>query len=597
MTDNLSLIAKAKQGDYAAGKGSKASVELGWGGGSHDSSHYNLGLAGDFSTDADGKVNTTLTKDEFDIDADSGGGGNDWFRTKYDAKTDVVTDRIDGGWTKHNETKSDTHESATVESNGNSSFLLGLTKPTGGAATGSVSLTFGGGSGDAWHVDNYGSNVSDDRYDDGIGSTGIHKDEAKNKYKVDDVYGSSYRGDPSASLNADGSTSGGGSSHADAHDTFDQVLSYEDKSRDETWYLGGYDGYQWSEWHKREHERTEKTTDHYEAATTSDAGPSATSATLAGSDDGYTDHEILDNSCHTWDSNGTPGGPDCFQSTWTDHEDWPSRVDAVLAMMETEADGETTGEGGDGGGGSTTPCATCLENGEESGDGEGDGNVPDNRESGTTRVPLTIALNNCITGFTADNRPVPCHYAPPLRVVIVTNHQASGPDWNFRWDFGFLTPMKFGVSSLQEMISYLGRFRDGSIDELIISGHTGSAGCGVSVVGGQNIGSPFHVGNDVVGPLVRADSGFPLNISARNITGDLARAIRQKLSSGANVRLLSCNAGVNEASLQFLANNLQATILANKGLCGGTGDDDVSSIWVIVRPDGPPCEHSDDVRD
>ncbi|MEO8164055.1 MAG: hypothetical protein ABI619_01535, partial [Betaproteobacteria bacterium] len=58
---------------------------------------------------------------------------------------------------------------------------------------------------------------------------------------------------------------------------------------------------------------------------------------------------------------GTPGGPDCFQSTWTDHEDWPSRVDAVLAMMAMEADGETMEEED----GETGPCAVCMEPNEE----------------------------------------------------------------------------------------------------------------------------------------------------------------------------------------------------------------------------------------
>ncbi|MEO8165557.1 MAG: hypothetical protein ABI619_09190, partial [Betaproteobacteria bacterium] len=258
---------------------------------------------------------------------------------------------------------------------------------------------------------------------------------------------------------------------------------------------------------------------------------------------------------------------------------WPSRVDAALAMMQMEdaAFADTVIESYDPVTGEFTYKVIPHVGG----------------ESDTNRVPLTIALNNCITGFTADNRPVPHHYPPPLRVVIVTNDQAPGPDWDFRWDFGFLTPMKFGTSSLQAMISYLDRFPDGSISELIISGHTGTAGCGAAVVGGQNIGRPFNNIGNIPGPLVsgalvRADSGYPLNISAGNIKGDLATAIRRKLRPNATVRLLSCNATAIPKSVQDLANNLQATIIANSGLVGGTGDDDTDGIWSIFRPIGPP---------
>jgi hypothetical protein len=101
MISRTDIVAKAKTGNYAAGNGSKSSVELGWGGGAHGDSSYNLGLAGDFATNADGELETTVTQDEFDIDADAGGSGNDWLRAKYDAKSHVVTNTAAGYSTHH----------------------------------------------------------------------------------------------------------------------------------------------------------------------------------------------------------------------------------------------------------------------------------------------------------------------------------------------------------------------------------------------------------------------------------------------------------------------------------------------------------------
>lgn len=96
VNDDLSLTARAKTGDYDAGHGSKWSVELGWGGGSNSNSSYNLELAGDFATDADGELETTLTQDEFDLDVESGGNGNDRFRVEHDSKSEVVTTSTNG---------------------------------------------------------------------------------------------------------------------------------------------------------------------------------------------------------------------------------------------------------------------------------------------------------------------------------------------------------------------------------------------------------------------------------------------------------------------------------------------------------------------
>jgi hypothetical protein len=348
--DDLSLTAKDKQGDYDAGNGSKSSVDLGWHGGSHGDSGFSMGLGGDFSTNSEGDVDTNLTRDEFDIHANGNGGGNDWFNTNYDAKSKSVSDSTANGWTYHNESDSTGHEDSSVVSDSDSSFTFGLSKATGGDASGSIGLTFNGGSSDGWHVNNESNGKSESRSDGG-GSTRVYKSEGKSKYKVDDDYGSSYNGNPGASLNTDGSTTESGSSHAEENYTFDQVSESSAKSseeRTEEYSMSAEiedPSTRYTMWDKQEYEYREKTTDHYEAALSSDASAGSASSLPTGSDAGYTDAEWFNKSCHSWDDNGTPGGPDCNESTTTDHEDWPSLVDAALAMMQDEA--EMAAEGGD----------------------------------------------------------------------------------------------------------------------------------------------------------------------------------------------------------------------------------------------------------
>ena len=312
------------------------------------------------------------------MNANSGGGGNDWFNSGYDAKSKSVTDTIANGWTNHSESESTSHEEGSVVSNGSSSFTVGVSKPTGGEASGSVSLTYSSGSGDAWHVDNNGSGRSESRRDGGSSSE-VSKSEWTSKYKVDDVYGSSYGGDPSATLNSDGSTTESGSSHADENYTFDQVSESKSKWSDES--LSTYGGSSmpggtlmptFTQWDKWEHEYNFKTTDHYTANMSSGGGSDATSSTLTGSDEGYTDTKIFAKSCHSWNNNGTP---DCNESTTTMHEDWPSYVDAALAMMQMEAEIQAAAEEvGD----STTTAANYI--GNEETDATGGGALPESNE-------------------------------------------------------------------------------------------------------------------------------------------------------------------------------------------------------------------------
>ena len=172
--DDLSLVAKAKAGDYGGENGWNASVDLGWQGGSHGDSGFSLGLGGDFSTNTDGDLDTNLTRDEFGINADGGGGGNDWFNTNYDSKAHVVSDTVEGHSTYHSEHDSTGHEDSGVVSDSDSSFTFELSKPTGGDVTGSFGFTFEGGSGDNWHVKNNCVDKWKNTYDDGSGCVEIY---------------------------------------------------------------------------------------------------------------------------------------------------------------------------------------------------------------------------------------------------------------------------------------------------------------------------------------------------------------------------------------------------------------------------------------
>jgi hypothetical protein len=358
VNDDFSLTSKGKSGDYDAGNGSKTSVELGWHSGSNSNSSRFLGLGGTFSTNAAGGLDTNLTQDEFNLHADSGSNGNDWFRTEYDWNAKAAYDLTDASRTWHHEYDSKVHEASSLRSNGNSTFNFDLSKSTGGDASGSIALDFNGGSGDEWHVDNNSNDEWEERDDYGASGGTVTKNKLKSKYKVDDVYSSTYRGNPSVSLGSDGSATLSGSSSSDEEYTFDQVSEEEEKSSAETtdsWNNDSAEGpaetsTTQTNWHLLESERYEKTTDHYEAEMSSDASlGSGSPPTLTGSDEGYTDTETFNKSCHTWDTYGTASGPDCNETTTTDHEDWPSMVDELLAMMEMEAEAGEMGENADDG--------------------------------------------------------------------------------------------------------------------------------------------------------------------------------------------------------------------------------------------------------
>ncbi|MEO8498713.1 MAG: DUF4347 domain-containing protein, partial [Planctomycetota bacterium] len=126
-----------------------------------------------------------------------------------------------------------------------------------------------------------------------------------------------------------------------------------------------------STWDKWTYDDKSKTTEHYEAdfsADTADGSP----PTLTASDEGHTDYEMSFESWHSWNNSYTypemgysytdAGGPEYTTTAWTTHEDWPSRVDAALAMMQMEAGAGTTGEGGEDDG---PDCVTCVELGNE----------------------------------------------------------------------------------------------------------------------------------------------------------------------------------------------------------------------------------------
>jgi hypothetical protein len=212
-------------------------------------------------------------------------------------------------------------------------------------------------------------------------------------------------------LNTDGSTTESGSSHAEENYTFDQVSESSAKSseeRTEEYSMSAEiedPSTRYTMWDKQEYEYREKTTDHYEAALSSDASAGSASSLPTGSDAGYTDAEWFNKSCHSWDDNGTPGGPDCNESTTTDHEDWPSLVDAALAMMQDEAEAVGDADDADGEGSGAPPCATCSETDEGGADTSHENGSPTSDDPGTalSSLPWWIStLNGQIVRVTID---------------------------------------------------------------------------------------------------------------------------------------------------------------------------------------------------
>jgi hypothetical protein len=104
-------------------------------------------------------------------------------------------------------------------------------------------------------------------------------------------------------------------------------------------------------------------------------------AGLTATDSGYTDKADSGTTCHSWDHDGTAGGPVCIVESATEHEDWPSLVDAALAMMQDEAEtGEDNG-GSETGGDDDTDCGNCVVT--------NDGSITEGGGSENTEPPVT----------------------------------------------------------------------------------------------------------------------------------------------------------------------------------------------------------------
>lgn len=414
VNDSLSLVVKAKEGDLSADNGWTLGAELGWNNGSDYDSNYRYDYATMTTPMAEGGNGTVVTRDEFNLTANSGGDTKDWFRVNYDAKTKSVSDTTGGGWTSHSESKSTVQEELKQESNSTEEFSLTLSKSTGSDPSGSASLTSEGGSSDETHVRNESEGKSEDNYDDGYGTTEKFKSESKSKYTLDDVFGSESNGGINVTLNADGTITLSGSVSYEEEYKFDQMSSSEDKWSEET-STSWTDTYSEdpesgpappaatsTDWDKWEYEWRDKTTDHYEATFSSSLtlGSNAT-PTYDGSDEGWTEYETSDKSCHSWDYSGTSGGPVCSGSgPTTVRENWPSYVDEVIAMMESEADEMSGGAEGDESG----PCATCSEidqgDGEEGGDGENNPPIED-EGNGRSNESLGTRIWEMWTSFRA----------------------------------------------------------------------------------------------------------------------------------------------------------------------------------------------------
>ncbi|HET6575035.1 MAG TPA: RHS repeat-associated core domain-containing protein [Fimbriiglobus sp.] len=100
---------------------------------------------------------------------------------------------------------------------------------------------------------------------------------------------------------------------------------------------------------------------------------------------------------------------------------------------------------------------------------------------------------------------------------------------------------------------FAGKYDDGSICRLIISGHNRATGCGASVSISR---FPYFTNKDDTTVL-----------SYRTITGKKAHAISRKLSPDAVVIIASCHAGDDPRKMQILADNLRRPVQASDGDC------------------------------
>lgn len=275
-----------------------------------------------------------------------------------------------------------------------------LSQPTGGEVSGSVVQSFEGGNTDETHVHNKHERKWKNIFGDGSGRVEIYKGKTPDKFELAEVYTSSYNGNPSANLNTDGVTASG-SAEFEEHYTFDLVTvddrEYSTETTLTTENSGGGTNIDWELW---DHEERHTTTDHYEASFGAD-----TTTGLTATDSGYTDKADSGTTCHSWNFDGIAGGPVCIVESATDHEDWPSYVDEVIAMMQEEAEAVGDADDADGEGSGAPPCATCSETDEGGADTSHENGSPTSDDPGTalSSLPWWIStLNGQIVRVTID---------------------------------------------------------------------------------------------------------------------------------------------------------------------------------------------------
>lgn len=174
-------------------------------------------------TDPDGKIDTTLTDDQFNVNGNANDTGQGEFGASYDAKSKTLTNTTSNGWTSEIERESDVHFDTKDQGNGGSTMTFSFGEPTGGDASGGLNVTFDGGGNEDEHIRDEGKTTWEDNFDGGAGSTEKNKGESKSKYTLGDVFGSESNGGITVTLNLDGTITVGGSFSYDEDYTFDQI--------------------------------------------------------------------------------------------------------------------------------------------------------------------------------------------------------------------------------------------------------------------------------------------------------------------------------------------------------------------------------------
>ena len=147
-------------------------------------------------------------------------------------------------------------------------------------------------------------------------------------------------------------------------------------------------------------------------------------------------------------------------------------------------------------------------------------------------------------------------------VIIITDRTTSDDLANWKGDYYSWwsgAAIETGISGPSALMNTLAQYKDDSISYLVLSGH----------------GLLFEAGvSGTKGPICNA-----------NLTDAQIEQMKQKLAPGATVEIASCQSGLNEASMQALADRLGCIVTAPTGMCSQANSND--GTWVIKYPTPP----------